>query len=94
MFLLIQALFLGFYLVLPQANRRDRWIIGAAMIAGAAPFLEFARTVSGPDCSPDAGVSTILLSAAGLIGLAIGVGRRGKQSMLSSVIVIVALLLT
>ena len=94
MFLLMQALFLGAYLALTQANHGDRWTIGAAVVAGATPLLAFVRNVHVVDCSRDEGLSTILLSAAGLIALAVLTRRAGNQSILPSVIVAIALPLT
>lgn len=94
MFLLTQALFLGFCLALTQANLGDRWTIGAAVVAGAGPLLAFLRNSNVIDCSRDSGLSTILLSAGGLIALAVVTRRDGNQSILPSVIVAIALALT
>ena len=82
MFILIQALFLGFCLVLHQANLGDTWIISAAAVAGAVPLFLFIRNVYVVDCSRDDGLSTILLGAAGLIALAVVTRRTGNQSIL------------
>lgn len=94
MFLLTQTLFLGFCFALTQANLGDRWTIGAAAVAGAAPLLAFIRNGNVIDCSPDSGIGTILLSAAGLIALAVITRQQTDQSKLPSVIVAVAFALT
>jgi len=93
MFLLTQALFLGLCLVFTRANRGDGRIIAAAAVAGAAPLVAYFRDLNVIDCSRDAGLSMILLSAAGLIALAV-VTRRDMKTGLSNVVVAIALGLT
>jgi hypothetical protein len=94
MFVLTQTLFLGFCAALTQANLGGRWTIGAAAVAGAGPLLAFVRNITIIDCSLDSGFATILLSAAGLIALAVVSRQAGNQSILPSVIVGIALALT
>lgn len=94
MFLLTQALFLGVQLGLTRSGLRDRCTVAAALIAGAAPLVALLHNLSVIDCSRDSGFATILLSAAGLIALAVIV-RRGKSGFISApVIVAIALALT
>ena len=94
MFLLTQALFLGFCLAAAQANIGDSYTIAAGVIAGAAPLLSLVRNWNVIDCSRDSGIATILLSAAGLIALAVVARRAETESVWPTVIVGIALALT
>lgn len=94
MFLVTQALFLGFCLAAAQAHRVDTYIIAGVVVAGAAPLLALVHNLDVTDCSRDSGFATILLSAAGLIALAVVARRAEARSIWPTVIVALALALT
>lgn len=94
MFLLIQALFLGWCLASTQANAGDKYTIAAALVAGVAPLLALVHNLDVIDCSRDSGFATILLSASGLIALAVIARPAESESLWPIVIVGITLALT
>jgi uncharacterized membrane protein len=93
-FLVIQALFLAICIALTWAKSNDNWGIAAAAVAGFAPLLSFIQDPGNNLEAGDFGFLTLLLSGAGLVGLAAAHRTVAEKSKGPAAIVGTALALT
>ena len=92
-FLFNQALFLILCVALTWTKLGDNWTLAAAAVAGFAPLFAFIIDPKNNFAAFDCGFATILLSSAGLIGIAVAHRRIEEKSKGLCVIVGLALLL-
>jgi len=92
-FLINQALFLAIFIGLTWAKLGDNWTIAAATVVGFAPLFAFIQDPQNNFADFDCGFATILLSAAGLIAIAVASRQLEDKSKGLGIIVGLALFL-